>query len=249
MKPILFSAPMVKALLNAKPGTWPVQPIVPSRPCKSQVRRIVKPQPEYNFLYDEPIGGEWFWTEFDTDDDTMGWWPSYDKGLAPRYQAGDKLWVRETWRCMGFDDADAGEAKRLLVQYKDETSRWVDFDDVTRWKKFAVCSAHWKSSIHMPREAARLFLEVREVRAERLRDISPEDARAEGSYLDRCECLPRGNDKTPVESAFSQKRCHIHGTEFRASWDAINAKKGCPWESDPWVWVCEFMRVEGQKHV
>ncbi len=96
----------------------------------------------------------------------------------------------------------------------------------------------------MPKGAARIFLEVTEVRVERLQDITQKDAKAEGSYLDRCECLPRRNDKTPIEKLFQQTGCHIHGKEFRCLWDSINAKRGFPWEDNPWVWVIEFERIE-----
>jgi len=232
MKPILFSTPMVKALLNTKPNTWPAEPIDPSGPCKSQTRMVMKPQP----TLESGKPDFWHWRDCMWANGGLGFPESGIADHAP-YKVGDRLWVRES---------------HVFANHGDPVYK-ADFRDKRGDYWASVASApkevKWRPSIHMPREAARLFLEVREVRAERLRDISPEDARAEGSYLDRCECLPRGNDKTPVEAAFSQKWCRVHGTEFRASWDAINAKKGCPWESDPWVWVCEFMRVEGQKHV
>jgi len=215
MKPILFSTPMVKALLNTKPGAWPAEPIDPSRPCKSQTRRVVKPQPEYNFLHKEPIDGEWFWTEKDTDDDMMGWWPSYDKGMLPRYQVGDKLWVRETWLRPNVT------ARQILtgllpIQYK------ADFTENELAKIAEVYK--WCSPSQMPRKAARLFLEVREVRVERLQDITEADAIAEG-------VLPFNNTALRAKGYFEDL------------WNSINGKGA--WESNPWVWVYEFMRVEG----
>ena len=169
MKPILFSTPMVKALLNTKPGTWPAQPIAPGRPCKSRTRRVIKPQPEYNFLHDGPIDGEWFWTEFDTDDDMMDWWPSYDKGLSPRYQAGDKLWVRET---------------HVLTNRGNPVYK-ADFRDKRGDYWASVASdpkgVKLRSPYHLHKEHARLFLEVREVSVERLLDITEADAKAEGA--------------------------------------------------------------------
>jgi len=219
MKPILFSTPMVRALLNTKPGTWPAEPIDPSKLCKSQTRRVVKPQPEYNFLHEEPIDGEWFWTEKDTDDDMMGWWPSYDKGMLPRYQAGDILWVRETF----YD----GDMQGKMIYRADGK-----YD----------CDGMWKPSIHMPRYVARLFLEVKAVRVERLQDITEADARAEGES-------PTYKKLGYKECSYErEKKCHFACNCFNARenfaglWDAINGKGA--WASNPWVWVYEFMRVE-----
>jgi len=213
---------MVKALLNTKPGTWPVEPIDSGKPFKSQTRRVMKPQPEYNFLYDEPIDGEWFWTEFDTDDDMMGWWPSYDKGMLPRYQARDILWVRETF----YD----GDMQGKMIYRADG-----EYD----------CDGVWKPSIHMPRYAARLFLEVREVRVERLQGITDADARAEGES-------PTYKKLGYKECSYEhEKKCHFACNCFNARenfaelWNAINGKGA--WESNPWVWVYSFMRVEKNK--
>jgi len=80
----------------------------------------------------------------------------------------------------------------------------------------------WKPSIHMPRYAARLFLEVKAVRVERLQDITEADAMAEG-------VLPFNNQALRAKSYFEEL------------WNAINGKGA--WESRPWVWVYEFMRV------
>lgn len=101
-----------------------------------------------------------------------------------------------------------------------------------------------RPSIHMPYWACRLWLRVTDVRVERVREISEADAMAEGSFLGRCSCMPRKQDKTPMECAFHQTWCHIHGDEFSALWDSINAKRGFPWASNPWVWVIQFERIE-----
>ena len=221
MKSIIFSTNDVTALLNTKPGTWPAEPIDPSRPFKCQTRRVMKPQP----ILEPGKPGFWSWKDCQWADGGLGFPESGIADHAP-CKVGDIFWVRETWRCMGFDDDD----KKILVQYKDETSRWVSFDDVTRWKKFAVCSARWKPSIHMPLEAARLFLEVREVRVERLRDISHLDVMAEGLQQKECGC-----------EVVTGGYC----TVFREFWNAVNGKGA--WESNPWVWVYSFMRVEKSK--
>jgi hypothetical protein len=59
--------------------------------------------------------------------------------------------------------------------------------------------------------------------------------------------LPAKNDKTPLEVLFQQRWCHIHGDEFSKLWDDLNAKRGYPWEGNPWVWVYEFMRIDPEK--
>ena len=98
----------------------------------------------------------------------------------------------------------------------------------------------------MPHSAARIFLEVKSIREKRLQDISKEDAKAEGSFLDRCDCLPRKKDKTPIEILFNQLSCHIHSMKFSELWDSLNAKRGYSWDSNPWVLVIEFERVKGK---
>jgi hypothetical protein len=122
-----------------------------------------------------------------------------------KYKVGDILWVREAfcidWRGHILYKADEGSAKD--AGYSREPK--------------------WKPSIHMPRESARILLEVKRVRVERLQDISEDDARAEGV---------RGVE--PGEAFFN----------FSEIWDSINLKRGFSWESNPWVVVVDFMRVK-----
>ena len=235
MKPILFNTPMVKALLNTKPGTWPVEPIDSGKPFKSQTRRVMKPQPEYNFLYDEPIDGEWFWTEFDTDDDMMGWWPSYDKWLSPRYQAGDKLWVREVWN-KHPDIKDCCNPKHCTccLHVEGDFIYKASFTMDEHGSLYYPCCG-WESPIFMPRDAARLFLEVREVRVERLWGISEDDARREGVEPAGIFTDLDGHENVCVGQTAKEP--------FAELWNAVNGKG--TWGSNPWVWVYSFMRVEG----
>jgi len=201
MKPILFSTPMVQALLNTKPCTWPAEPIDSGRPFKSKTRRAIKPQPGEGESI-KPISAEGFLTVMKYATEI---WTGTDEGesvrLNPRYQVGDKLWVRETF----YD----GDMQGKMIYRADGK-----YD----------CDGMWKPSIHMPRYAARLFLEVREVRVERLQDITEADAMAEG-------VLPYDNQVLRAKSYFEEL------------WNAINGKGA--WESNPWVFVYEFMRVEG----
>ena len=145
-KPIIFSTSMVKAILDGR---------------KTQTRRVVKPQPTLNI----PLG---FCTGA-TDGKNIG---KFGFGLCgdggqikyykPKYQVGDILWVRETWKPSPYDDG--------VYAYK-----------ANGLPEPAGCQyLNWRPSIHMPRAAARIFLRVTDVRVERLQDISETDAKAEG---------------------------------------------------------------------
>jgi len=198
MKPILSNTPMVQALLNTKPGAWPAEPINPSRPCKRQTRRAMKPQPEHRA---EPDSDWHPGRKY-----PLAFWVDNKRWIKPKYQVGDILYVRETWRKHEFGfDYRVLENGQLFPSFDDDPIKW-------------------KPSIHMPREAARLFLEVREVRVERLQDITEADAMAEG-------VLPFNNQVLRAKGYFEDL------------WNSINGKGA--WESNPWVWVYEFMRVEG----
>ena len=162
MKPIIFSTPMVQALLNTKPGTWPAEPINPGRPFKSQTRQIVKYKDDFgeeHFIFGMRISPDVEGAYEVANEDTSG--VSQD-GVAygwvfPKFKVGDKLWVRETF----YD----GNMQGKMIYRADGK-----YD----------CDGVWKPSIHMPRNASRIFLEVKEVRAEKLRDITEVDAKSEG---------------------------------------------------------------------
>ena len=98
--------------------------------------------------------------------------------------------------------------------------------------------ASWCPSIHMPREAARLFLRVKRVSVERLQDISEADARAEGCSAGY-ETHGDGKFEDVTEHEWTAKE------EFADIWDSIYAKRGFGWNINPWVWVVEFERLDG----
>jgi hypothetical protein len=153
LKPILFSTPVVRALLNTKPNTWPAEPIDSSRPYKWMTRRIVKPRPCTDKNGFVNIKGYWFNPQKDTDH-------AFD-GVAP-YGVSDHLLVRET-----FTKSPAGDYIYLADPIFDGCSRGSVECDLT-------------PSIFMQKKAARIFLEVKNVRVERVQDINEEDAKAEG---------------------------------------------------------------------
>ena len=154
-----------------------------------------------------------------------------------KWLVGDRLWVREAWcyaKMSGYDARDDGGE----IWYRATDS--------------GVCEGPWKPSIHMFRKYARIFLEITNIRVERVQDISEEDAEAEGitddelSYTCLYDCANRSCDKIDGKTL-----CDIYHTEedcwqteaFGMLWDSLNAKRGYGWDKNPWVWVIEFKRV------
>ena len=193
-KPILFSAPMVRAILEGK---------------KTQTRRVVKPTqstPRVAPLRMEPwlIDGEQ-----ETDDHGLPCWAGYHPDYpgeakwfsCPYGGVGDHLWVRETWNCI-------------------DTGRLTQRQDWVRYRATDGEEMYWRPSIHMPRWASRLTLEITGVRVERVQDITHDDAVAEGCY--------EVEGRSWGRLGFSQL------------WDSINAKRGYSWEANPWVWCVGF---------
>ena len=195
-RPILFSAPMVRAILA---GT------------KTQTRRAVKSTGMY--AIDASIHGE----------------EVARRELAalatrcPYGQAGDQLWVREAFSGPHCMDSSAG-CKAV------PPSKWGDGSRIWYWADGNPTEGDWtrpRPSIHMPRWASRILLEITAVRVERLQDISETDAEAEGIQ----EIVDAGvdHDGTPRDA-------------YRALWEQINGADS--WSANPWVWVVEFNRAE-----
>ncbi len=107
----------------------------------------------------------------------------------------------------------------------------MDEDGGMAVNKDGSCKSPWKPSIHMPRWASRITLEVTEVRVQRLNEISEEDAKAEGVLINAGR-LP----ELPGEG-----RC-----AFMHLWDSINGKSGFGWDVKPWVWAISFKRLEAK---
>ncbi|QGT82963.1 hypothetical protein [Pseudomonas coronafaciens] len=206
-RPILFSAPMVCAILEGR---------------KTVTRRALKVQPHIdpsgNFCvgrsnYGQDIYGKPVTKHFVSSD-------------CPYGQPGDRLWVREAWQA----DAQVNEvAPRELshgepIRYPaDGASRQTGCSMITPGKT--------RPSIHMPRWASRILLEITDVRVERLQEISRSDIRAEG-----LECPPElaSDDVSPNYRDW-------YPAAWRELWESINGADS--WNSNPWVWVVEFKRV------
>ena len=173
---------------------------------KTQTRRVIKPQ--FNGWLEDFEDGYW-----------RNCW-RVDRGYGQHeidtciikcpYIIGQKLWVRETLK--GYDR----RSWPTMIYYRASTP------DV--WPHI-----RWNPSIHMPRVASRIILEVTAVRVERVQEVTDRDAIAEGCLL------PKGYEDLAA-SFFKQPYRQV----FIDLWDSINAKRGYSWESNPWVWVIEF---------
>jgi hypothetical protein len=189
---------------------------------KTQTRRIVKPQPEVmHWQYLQRMHG------VSPDGTKFGDWrqwrvagPDYPDGpeddvWCPYGSVGTKLWVRETWRVFGGREYEYQKHKPS-VRYRADDICGEDFQ------------AEWRPSIHMPRWASRLMLEITEVRVERVQDISDEDCRQEGI-----------TDAYLVQHKLSSDRRYA----FRMLWDDLNAERGYGWDKNPWCWCISFKRL------
>lgn len=177
---------------------------------KSVTRRVVKPQPvvgDGGCWYPEPPRKTAHRARHYANDAHLR------KGLArdfcPYGTPGDRLWVRETW----------GKLDMGSVCYRADDEPAVPAD------------GRWRPSIHMPRWASRITLEVTEVRVQRLQEISEEDAKAEG-----VEAVPFCKAGRPDGME--------HVEAFEGLWTDINGKRpGCSWDANPFVWVISFRRL------
>lgn len=201
-RPILFSGEMVRAILDGR---------------KTQTRRIVKPQP-VDFVF----GASGTHPAFVPPHCIAGYNAigvnrvneCIDYLRKPYARPGDRLWVRENFA--PIPDA------RPLGYYSNP--KWMDREfwyqadnDRPTWG-----GEKWKPSIHMPRAASRLTLEIKSVRVERLNDISEEDAESEGVEQRALDPWKR--------------------TAFCRLWETINGEGS--WDVNPWVWVVEFVRID-----
>ncbi|HBY7151514.1 hypothetical protein PXW67_16050 [Klebsiella pneumoniae] len=215
---MIFNGEMVRAILDGR---------------KTQTRRPIKwKQTRFTEIGEREDGSKWPWSE-DAEHACDFWHP------CPFGAVGDRIWVRETWGVVSHAFSDDG----LMID-------WVPDRPATAihempfgngyYSGYAIYAADgdftwgdddgyedgrscWKPSIHMPRAASRILLEITNVRVERLRSMSQDDARAEGVIA----------ASGPMEA----------GLAFRELWDSIYGEES--WKANPWVWVIEFKRVEG----
>lgn len=185
---------------------------------KTLTRRVIKPQPESDLYWNAVVvGGNGGWT------DRHG-----DSWSCPHGEPSDRLWVRETWGAVSPHE-DLAPLEECTIEYRADKPNdpypggWPaeearEYPDAPRWQ----------SPIHMPRWASRITLQITDVRVERLQEITDDDALAEG--------VDRTNSSIPTYPI----------QRFQRRWDSLNAKNGWPWESNPWIWVIQFKRLETQ---
>ncbi|EPU1600764.1 MULTISPECIES: hypothetical protein [Klebsiella] len=229
---MIFNAEMVRAILDGR---------------KTQTRRPIKwKQTRFTEIGEREDGSKWPWSE-DAEHACDFWHP------CPFGAVGDRIWVRETWGVVSHAFSDDG----LMID-------WVPDRPTTAihempfgngyYSGYAIYAADgdftwgdedgyedgrscWKPSIHMPRAASRILLEITNVRVERLNAISEEDARAEviidGGCLNCGEPEPCGcaNPEPDATDAFAYLWQSVYGQES--------------WNANPWVWVISFERIEG----
>lgn len=212
-RPILFNGEMVRAILEGR---------------KTQTRRLVKPEPS---PYWNPVVGFYNPTVIKNGGDEapgpeiFGASDESEGRKSPYGQLGDRLWVRETFCPIYPQDPDYNGGRPIEYDYAATYKHGDRMGDLIGEKK------KWKPSIHMPRDACRLILEVTAVRVERLNDISEDDAVAEG--FETVCMTPTGEDNGSA----------IYGPDgFAAVWDRINGDSA--WGANPWVWVVEFKKLQ-----
>jgi hypothetical protein len=219
-RPILFSTPMVRAILESQ---------------KTVTRRMVKVQPRSK----ADIGSYGMGQPFIRNPDVTRPNPE-----CPYGRPGERLWMRETWGVISHDfdehgnmvdwvpDRAAMPIREMpfgrgyysghVIYRADGEAEWAGDDDGGGEPRSA-----WKPSIHMPRVASRILLEITGVRVERLQDTSEEQAEAEGIGFLRAA--------PDFDETLTAKQL------FEILWDHINGNGA--WAANPWVWVVEFKRV------
>jgi len=213
-RPILFSAPMVRAILEGR---------------KTMTRRVIK----LKDLTRHPDGDKWYKDRVWSWRVRSGAWTDHTHdsllSLCPHGQPGDRLWVRETWT---YDN------KEYVQTYKDEP--WRGMPDIGTAEVYYRATERtpdafprWRPSIFMPRWASRITLEITNVRVERLNDISEEDAECEGISSSF------GNWKNYTDQSVV---CQTSKASFRTLWESINGPGS--WDANPLVWVVEFKRSD-----
>ncbi len=185
---------------------------------KTQTRRPLKwKQTRFTEIGEREDGSRWPWSE-DAERVCDFWHP------CPFGAVGDRIWVRETWAEAG---AGAPDLKLYRANYPDHVP--THYENVPKAE-----DVRWTPSIHMPRWASRLTLEITGVRVERLRSISQADAIAEGA--------PPSH---PSIDAVSRDYGYpdFSRSWYGQTWQSIYGEES--WNANPWVWVIEFKRVEG----
>lgn len=212
-KPILFSTAMIQRILDTDPARR-----------KTQTRRLMRPQPVPIPEIAQYVGDSDWWWSCAAVQSMVGLNDEALSHLSPYGSPGGRLWVRETHAIVPntayFSSTDDG-VHPLPHRVSPDGMSWA----VYRAGWIACKPGRWRPSIHMPRWASRILLDIKSSRAERLQDISVEDIIAE-SFSTKL----REHDAV----------CDLRD-QFAAAWDALNGKRpGASWAANPWVWAIDF---------
>jgi hypothetical protein len=215
-RPILFSGPMVRALLDGS---------------KTQTRRVVKLPRLLQRMSGElvrawvdnggpnnpfaGVGEQYLHVPCTTDVEGTPM-DTVQRLYCPYGVPGDRLWVKEAIRAWTYADDDDSCVEYTATGHIHDDATWV-------WKRDSL------PGMFMPRGLSRITLEITDVRVERLQDISEDDARAEG-----CALPPSVNE---------QASRTLHRVEYFKLWESLNAARGYGWDANPWVWVVSFNRA------
>ena len=227
-RPILFSAPMVRAILA---GT------------KTQTRRVVKPQP----TDDVEGSGRWYWFKgINSRSFDCHAWPENFIEHCPYGAVGDRLWVRESFYFDLLSYANGGPLPKEKPDKADENLYYAADGKCCQIIPECACAEvgkpRFRPSIYMPRWASRITLEIVSISVECLQDISEDDAKAEGILRAR----PVTGEPLTFYDYLSQIKdpCEWFSDprrSFQSLWRSINGPDS--WQSNPWVWVVEFKHI------
>ena len=235
MKPILFNTEMVRAILEGKKTV--TRRVIKGASSRIHIFRFLDLETDPDICSLNKWGDEvpktvkGLYAEFEADDSYPIDFPMFK---SP-YQVGDILYIRETWR-------------EYNGKYFFKANEPKEYDDYKTTPK-------WKPSIHMPKEAARIFLKVTDVRVERLQDMTEDDVCFEGAENLICSCEHMDYSVVPPEPCFNTyntcKDCiinHSYQELFGEQvWNQTIKRKDLDrygWKANPWVWVIEFERFE-----
>lgn len=228
-RPILFSAPMINALLEGR---------------KTQTRRAMKPQPVKDYSNAGKTFGRHTWNQKIISEIKL---PKYPYG-----KVGDRLWVRETFasesnwniECEADYPPPFNDGRPIKRETHPEYgSYWeqchyraTDSEPDLSYDDMEDPSCRWKPSIHMPRWASRINLEITDIRVERVQDIKKSDIYAEGVIAKN---MP---DEFSADSVLSvDGKVYLSwATAWINLWNSINEKRGFGWEKNPYVWCLTF---------
>jgi hypothetical protein len=216
-RPILFSGPMVRAILAGK---------------KTQTRRVIKLT---EFKPTTTKGYDWCFR------DKRSLWNDVRTPrlleMCPYGQAGQRLWVRETWAAISPDTEEDHPIEDCTIEYRADTDNPLPGDWPLEDKDDPACG-RWRPSIHLPRKFSRILLEITDVRVERVQNISEGDVLAEGII----KATKDGNLYKYGLEDWHWQDWHLKPLDaWRQLWESVHGPG--VWFKNQWVWVVEFKRL------